>query len=184
MSNKSAWGPALWKYLHIAASYCEDADAFCGLLRSVAQTMPCPECRAHLAQYLSRLPPESTIRGEHPVDTATVYVFDLHNHVNGLIGKPPLPRSAMRDGEVSVAALSQKASPPVQAAPQPAPLIRRRAATAKMTTAAAVPPPSSRNRSNHHNMVGSITTVAAAGGLPPPSSRQTPTPARGLRYRQ
>lgn len=188
-NNKSSWGPALWKYLHISASYCEDAEGFCSLLRSIALTMPCPECRKHLGQYISKFTPEASIRGENPSEAATTYVFDLHNHVNALIGKPPLPRSTLRDDHQALGAAaaapsarSQQHPPiPVHAAPPPQqhiPMATRRRVLVKTgilgnrsraaaTVSAAAPSTSS-------SVVNAALTNRAV----------RPTPARGLRYRQ
>jgi len=189
-NNKSSWGPALWKYLHISASYCEDAEGFCSLLRSIALTMPCPECRKHLGQYISKFTPEASIRGENPSEAATNYVFDLHNHVNALTGKPPLPRSTLRDDHQALGAAaaapssrSQQHPPtiPVHAAPPPQqhiPMATRRRVLVKT------------------GILGNRSRAAATVSAAAPSTSSSvvnaaltnrairPTPARGLRYRQ
>ena len=86
--TKNVWGPALWLYLHAAADFCDDSTAFASLINSLVGTLPCPECRKHLKEYTSRLPPGSAITDK---PSAVRYVKDLHNHVNSIIGKPPHP---------------------------------------------------------------------------------------------
>lgn len=154
--NKSEWGPALWKYLHISASYCEDADAFCRLIKSVAQTMPCPECRKHLVQYLQRTPPEATIRSDAPATGASNYIFDLHNHVNSLIGKPPLQKNTMT-------------TPPP---PRPSRVTKKSNTT---TTLLGM---------RHRTLTGQKRTPAFAAAKTASAAVVPPTPARGLRYRR
>lgn len=83
-SKKSVWGPALWLYLHTAAEYCDNPEAFSGLVMSLVGTLPCPECRKHLKDYTTRLSPVTAIKD---VATAVQYIRDLHNHVNTLTGK-------------------------------------------------------------------------------------------------
>lgn len=88
--SKTVWGPAAWTLMHSAAASC-DADTaagFCAFLYSLSHVLPCPECRAHLHDYLQRHPPD-----EYIVDsqTASRFCFDLHNHVNTQTGKAPQP---------------------------------------------------------------------------------------------
>jgi hypothetical protein len=91
-AKKSVWGPALWVYLHTAADYCDDPDAFSALMLSLVGTLPCPDCRKHLKEYTARLPPSATIRD---ASSASDYVRELHDHVNALTGKkrPATPRT-------------------------------------------------------------------------------------------
>ena len=86
--KKTVWGPALWLYLHVAADFCDDPEAFASLVLSLVGTLPCPECRKHLKEYTSRMLPSSSIIDK---TSAVRYIKDLHNHVNSLIGKPPHP---------------------------------------------------------------------------------------------
>jgi hypothetical protein len=184
MSSKSDWGPALWRYLHIVASYCEDPNAFCGLLRSVSLTMPCPDCRNHLIKYLLRFPPESTICG---VNKATVYIFDLHNHVNTLIGKPTLSRSdaAAMYGEMTV---PPPPPPPLQVTSSLSSLQRPLVPPLIQPPALRPMAPATVRLSRFGRGGGGGFThasIAATGGMPSPFTRPPPpTPARGLRYRR
>jgi hypothetical protein len=97
-AKKSVWGPALWLYLHTAANYCDDPDAFSALMLSLVGTLPCPDCRKHLKEYTAKLPPSATIRD---ASSASDYVRELHDHVNVLTGKKrpgaaPLPPRTTR----------------------------------------------------------------------------------------
>lgn len=79
-SKKSVWGPALWIYLHTAATFCEDPAAFTSLMLSLIGTLPCAECRKHLKTYMARTPPTSIVDAE----SALSYVQSLHDHVDSL----------------------------------------------------------------------------------------------------
>jgi hypothetical protein len=97
MAKKSVWGPALWVYLHTAANYCDDPDAFSALVLSLVGTLPCPDCRKHLKEYTAKLPPSATIRD---ASSASDYIRELHDHVNVLTGKkrPAPPPSCTTRG--------------------------------------------------------------------------------------
>lgn len=83
-SKKSIWGPALWIYLHTAATFCTDPSAFGALILSLVGTLPCPECRSHLKEYVDRAPPSASVRG---ATSALQYVQRLHDHVSALTKK-------------------------------------------------------------------------------------------------
>jgi len=83
--KRSVWGPALWTFLHTAAANLDSPEAFAQLLRSLPQTLPCPECRQHVQEFQQLQPPEAAVRD---VEAASRYVFDFHNAVNERLGKP------------------------------------------------------------------------------------------------
>lgn len=83
--KRSKWGPAAWAFLHTSAAAIEDPAAFCRLLRLLPSVLPCPECRGHCAANLAASPPELLIKD---AETASRYVFQLHNTVNQQLGKP------------------------------------------------------------------------------------------------
>ena len=93
--KKSVWGPALWIFLHTSATFSEDAGAFCSLISSLAGTLPCPECRAHLRAYVARMPPEAVI-----VDSASAlrYVQSLHDHVDMITKKAKVQAPTLAGG--------------------------------------------------------------------------------------
>jgi hypothetical protein len=73
------WGPALWKFLHVAASVLEDREALIQLLYLLTRCLPCPECRAHLTRHVRDFPPGEWITS---VEDAGTYLYLLHNLVN------------------------------------------------------------------------------------------------------
>jgi len=132
-SKKSVWGPALWLYLHTAADFCDNPEAFSGFILSLVGTLPCQECRKHLMEYTSRLPPAATIRD---ATSAAEYVRKLHDHVDMITGKkkpqqapapqPAPPVSAVRRGlglssgsPSGIRAALGGVPPPAHARPQP-----------------------------------------------------------------
>jgi hypothetical protein len=75
----------LWLFLHTAAEFCTDPDAFALCILSLGGSLPCPDCRAHMKTYCSSFPPARFI-----VDTASaiLYVKALHDQVNVITNKP------------------------------------------------------------------------------------------------
>ena len=88
--SKKIWGPATWTLIHSAAASCDNdsAPGFSAFLYSLTHVLPCPECRAHLHDYLQNHPPD-----EYIIDaqSASRFCFDLHNYVNTQTGKVSLP---------------------------------------------------------------------------------------------
>jgi len=76
--------------MHAAAAACDDETAagFCAFLYSLTHVLPCPECRAHLYDYVRAHPPDEHIKD---AQTASRYCFDLHNYVNVQTGKASQP---------------------------------------------------------------------------------------------
>lgn len=81
---KSVWGPACWTFLHASAAMCVEPEDFQELLFATQKNLPCPECRAHMASYLRRNPPRERVCDS---SAASLYVFEMHNHVNAALGK-------------------------------------------------------------------------------------------------
>lgn len=117
--RRSVWGPACWTMLHTCATACDNPRAFVTLLRMLPHTLPCPECRLHLAEHLSASPPETSIVD---AQSAARYVFDLHNRVNAQCNKTPFAsrEAALRFMEETYG--DKISDPPPRAAP---PAMRR-----------------------------------------------------------
>lgn len=108
---KSVWGPACWTFLHAAAAACQDGSAFLELLEIVQRNLPCPECKAHMAAYLKLHPPR--FEETRAAESASLYVFDLHNHVNHSLGKEPANASVLQKHyDVALALRRSRAPPP------------------------------------------------------------------------
>jgi hypothetical protein len=100
ISNPVEWGPILWKYLHCLAEKCgfsnnkvTDADqANCMeiLVGSLPLILPCTECQAHAASYLSNhpLPSLKELRGEQLRNTIREWLITFHNQVRANKGQP------------------------------------------------------------------------------------------------
>lgn len=88
----TVWGPAMWHFLHaMAFNYpirpsAEDKKRYRDFILSLRSVLPCGKCRENLRSNLRALP----LRAEHmrTRETFSRYVFDLHEHVNRMLGKP------------------------------------------------------------------------------------------------
>ena len=75
------WTEPTWKVLHIYSLVNTNREAFNQLLHALAQSMPCPQCRLHLKQYLEDYPLSES-------QSLFKYSVDLHNDVNKRLNKP------------------------------------------------------------------------------------------------
>lgn len=85
--KRTVWGPALWSFLHTAASAADHPEQLVLLLRTLPFVLPCPECRVHVAEHYAASPPESITDAV----SASRYLFQLHNETNLRLGKPAQP---------------------------------------------------------------------------------------------
>jgi len=89
--DTSVWGASLWKALHIAAhhtKYKAQMLIWKNLLRSLRESLPCPECTSHfIAWHASHELRFSMFPGTFH-NTAIAWVADLHNDVNKRLGLP------------------------------------------------------------------------------------------------
>lgn len=96
------WGPIVWKYLHclnekvgFSGNTIVDADQanyMEVLLSTLHLIIPCPECQAHAAQYISgnAIPSLRNLRGEELRNTIRNWLFSFHNQVRIIKGQPIL----------------------------------------------------------------------------------------------
>lgn len=89
----SVWGPPLWHTLHtISFNYPTHPDRetrkrYYKFLRSLQHVLPCRFCRDNYSGNLQSLGfNKSHLRNR---DTFSRFVYDLHEHVNEMLGKPP-----------------------------------------------------------------------------------------------
>jgi hypothetical protein len=87
----TVWGPFFWLTIHITAlayptkpSY-TDKRAAKQFFESLANLLPCPVCREHYKQHLTKLPLLPHLDNRKDLFKWTV---DLHNSVNATQGKP------------------------------------------------------------------------------------------------
>ena len=81
--NTSMWGPPLWKMMHILSTFHPDTvvsheefmKLWDQLFVALKEEIPCPECRSHVQNWLSKNP-DFRSRG------IKQYILDLHNDVN------------------------------------------------------------------------------------------------------
>ena len=85
------WGPFFWMTIHIVAlgypakpSYTEKRSAK-QFYESLANLIPCPVCREHYKQHITKLPITPHLDNKKDLFKWTV---DLHNSVNVSLGKP------------------------------------------------------------------------------------------------
>lgn len=78
----SFWSQPAWLTLHLfSLTQTVPQEDMYSLFRSYSRSMPCPQCRQHMQQYLQT----------HPITSATnmfAYSVALHNDVNTRQGKP------------------------------------------------------------------------------------------------
>lgn len=92
--GKSTWGPAAWTVLHVCAANVDgDAVSFRNLLRSFSDSLPCPECRRHMQEFMENDGPE---KASDKV-SASLYVYRMHNWVNRRLGKKEVPERIVYD---------------------------------------------------------------------------------------
>ena len=84
--KKSAWGPALWTMLHVAASTTRSREDFLRLLHAVRATIPCEKCKAHIDEYFAARPPEVYIGDS---SACSNYVYHMHSAVRERLGQEP-----------------------------------------------------------------------------------------------
>jgi hypothetical protein len=87
------WGPIVWKYLHCLTEKIgisgnpivdnDQANYMEILITNLHLVIPCPECQAHAAEYISNnpLPNIKGIKGEEVRNILRNYLFTFHNHV-------------------------------------------------------------------------------------------------------
>jgi hypothetical protein len=92
--NQNIWGPHLWFSLHtISFNYPlnptqEERNNFKNFFLNLQEVIPCSICKKNYIRHLK----------EHPIDnflnnkkSLVYWVIDMHNMVNGEIGKKILP---------------------------------------------------------------------------------------------
>ena len=100
VDNPLKWGPILWKYLHTIAENLgvsgnkivdtDQANYIDTLLTTLPLIIPCKECQAHTASYISSNP-LPTIKGLQGVTLRVAvrdWLFYFHNSVRTMKGYP------------------------------------------------------------------------------------------------
>ena len=94
------WGPIVWKYLHCLTEKLgtsgntivdtDQANYMETLLTTLQLVIPCPECQAHAASYISNnpLPSLKGLYGEQLRNSVRNWLFAFHNHVRSSKGQP------------------------------------------------------------------------------------------------
>lgn len=81
----SAWGPAMWRFLHTFAYHLDEPTTMIGfgtMLTALVRAIPCDVCRAHALSYVEKRRPPSSARD------AVRYVCAFHNAVNRRLHTP------------------------------------------------------------------------------------------------
>lgn len=85
------WGPSLWHSLHtMSFNYpvkptCEDKKNYMDFVKSLKSVLPCRYCRENLTRNLKET--NFDISDMESRDTFSKYMFNLHNHINTMLGK-------------------------------------------------------------------------------------------------
>lgn len=89
----SAWGPQLWRAIHLVALGCpatldaRTADAYRSFFAGLADVIPCPTCAANYRRHLLELPVEPYLT-EGRGDRLFEWTVRLHNLVNAELQRP------------------------------------------------------------------------------------------------
>ena len=92
-ADTAVWGASLWRILHTMAEYSDKSSVFSlwnNLLHLLNTYIPCDQCRQHFSSYLQNNPVDVSDRG-----ALSLWMFTLHNDVNGRLGKPQLDYSSL-----------------------------------------------------------------------------------------
>ena len=87
----SVWGPSLWHYLHtMSFNYPvnptkEDKKYYRDFILNLRHVLPCKYCRMNLRKNFKALP--LTMKRMKNRDTFSRYVYELHEHINKMLGK-------------------------------------------------------------------------------------------------
>ena len=90
--NPNFWGPKFWAVLHtISFAYPqnpsqEEKKHHIDYILSLQYILPCEACRQHVMQNLRKM--KFGIHHMKNRDTFSKFVYDLHNEVNKMLGKP------------------------------------------------------------------------------------------------
>lgn len=88
--DKTTWGNATWNLLHSLTvrlpQTLSDKEKvyYTSLITCLMYLIPCPECRKHLKEHLSKFPLDTYLEGR---DTLFMWTVELHNKVNKSLGK-------------------------------------------------------------------------------------------------
>ena len=92
-ADTAVWGASLWRILHTMAEYSDKSSVVSlwnNLLHLLNTYIPCVQCRQHFSSYLQNNPVDVSDRG-----ALSLWMFTLHNDVNGRLGKPQLDYSSL-----------------------------------------------------------------------------------------
>jgi hypothetical protein len=87
------WGPIFWNAMHIVSlgypvtPTDADKDAARSFFKSLTVVLPCPVCREHYKKHLSETSLDEAVQSKGQL---IHWVWDLHNRVNEMLGKPTI----------------------------------------------------------------------------------------------
>jgi hypothetical protein len=95
--RKMKWGEPIWTLFHTMAQKIDPREfsrlrmEIFDLIRTVCNTLPCPDCTAHASQYVAQVNWSAIYTKEDLINM--LYVF--HNSVNQRKGFPQVPRDKL-----------------------------------------------------------------------------------------
>lgn len=102
--SKAVWGPITWNFLHTVAAkirpehFNTQRNDIIYLIRNLCDILPCPECRAHALQNISRANFSRIMTKEDLI----TFLFEFHNIVNTQTRKQQQPRTILEKYEKNV----------------------------------------------------------------------------------
>ena len=95
------WGPLLWSILHTLAEKAgrqtnnltlgDEQRAWPLFVKTLAPVIPCPYCRDHFQEYLTKNPFDLPMDYYEWKTYIPLYFYTLHESVNARLGKPSFP---------------------------------------------------------------------------------------------
>ena len=105
--QNAEWGPLLWRLLHILAEKAgrqansitqgDEQRAWPLFVKTLAPVIPCPYCREHFQEYLTKNPFTLPISYLDWKTYIPMYFYSLHESVNQRLGKPTFPFSSLSE---------------------------------------------------------------------------------------
>lgn len=81
-TDPASWGPGKWRELHERPDKAPELAGEGAWLERFGKSLPCPECQAHLMEWVREYPPKL-----ESADAYFAWTVELHNAVNRRVGK-------------------------------------------------------------------------------------------------
>ena len=95
--KKKDWGYAVWTLFHTLAyklkpEYSNEVIILFSHINSICRNLPCPDCREHATEYLSRINIKAVTSSR---EALVQFLYIFHNTVNRRLNMPIFPQNAL-----------------------------------------------------------------------------------------